>query len=236
MFRVAGLCPNAAEAATLREAMRDTAAFAEEGDWCVELHPKPDDFQLAMERTPEPGLCCIDVSGAGALELAAKVRERFPELRLLLLAQKEMPPTRYLRPSILPSALLLKPFGLAEARIAARELFLSAYKVKTLQSGTFTVTTRKGQIRLPYAEIRYFEAQGKKILVCAGSREYCFYATLESLSETLPKGFVRCHKGFIVNRSYVMEVSFQQGELTLTGGYIVPVSRSYRSLFRSSEL
>ena len=39
------------------------------------------------------------------------------------------------------------------------------------------------------------------------------------------KGFIRCHKGYLVNSRYIEKV--HGNELELSGGEVIPIGRSY---------
>ena len=81
---------------------------------------------------------------------------------------------------------------------------------------------------MPFEEILYFESQEKRIYLRTRSREYGFYDTLEQLSGRLPEGFLRCHKSFIVNLSFLRGVNLSRNTLDLEGDIAVPVSRTYK--------
>ena len=78
---------------------------------------------------------------------------------------------------------------------------------------------------VPVRDILYFESDKRKIIIhCAGEREYSFYGKLDSVEETLKKhDFVRCHQSFLINALKIS--SLRQGEVTLTDGSAVPVSK-----------
>lgn len=98
----------------------------------------------------------------------------------------------------------------------------------------FTFSTRDGVIRIPYSQILYFEARNKKIVVCTSRAETEFYSTLENLSNEIPTYFLRCHKGFIVNKLLVERADLKQNLLHLINGFQVPISRSYKTTVKEA--
>lgn len=50
-----------------------------------------------------------DVTAVGVLPILEQARSRNRELKLVLVADSTVPPVRYIRPSILPTALLWRP-------------------------------------------------------------------------------------------------------------------------------
>ena len=63
-----------------------------------------------------------------------------------------------------------------------------------------------------------------------------FYSTLENIAQKIPNYFLRCHKGFVVNKHLVDRVLLSENSLRLVGGVQVPVSRSYREAVREALL
>jgi DNA-binding LytR/AlgR family response regulator len=61
---------------------------------------------------------------------------------------------------------------------------------------------------------------------------HCFRETLGKLEKLLePKGFIRIHKGFLVNQLYIS--SIQADEIKMPDGKSLPVGRAYRDSARS---
>ena len=78
---------------------------------------------------------------------------------------------------------------------------------------------------VPARDILYFESDRRKVTVrCTGGRSYSFYEKLDNVELALKKNdFVRCHQSFLVNAGRIG--SIRQGELTLTDGSVIPVSK-----------
>ena len=73
-----------------------------------------------------------------------------------------------------------------------------------------------------------FDFGGYTEYVCS----ICGFSTQDNLSEKLPEQFVRCHRGFIVNKHKIKKVALSQNLIFLTDGYDVPLSRSYKSVVK----
>ena len=110
--------------------------------------------------------------------------------------------------------------------------------VSLYQSGSeedyMVVTSGKSVQRIAYRDILYFEAQNKLLRICLAHHVVTVRSSLNELEQTLPEGFVRCHRSYIVNRAYVESISLSEMELCLTSQERLPVSRSYKSAFRDS--
>lgn len=86
---------------------------------------------------------------------------------------------------------------------------------------------------IPQDQITSIEVQNKCCLINTHSRQYKTYRSLESLAESLePKVFFRCHRSFIVNLYHVN--SFNNQDITLTDGTLIPLSRSNRDAFKEA--
>ena len=97
---------------------------------------------------------------------------------------------------------------------------------------TLLIETREGKTYIPLSKIYYFEAREKKIYVRLKKQEFTFYDTIEHLEESLPEGFLRCHRSFIVSRSRVQKVMLSKNLIELEDGISLPLSRSYKPVFK----
>ena len=61
--------------------------------------------------------------------------------------------------------------------------------------------------------------------------EICFHGTVGQLQKELPPSFLRCHRGFIVNRDHILSVNRAEQMIELKNKIFVPLSRKYRDSF-----
>lgn len=178
-------------------------------------------------------MAVIDVTLAGGLEAARKVRTLFPAAEILILADISVPPTKYMCPSIRAAALLLRPVSQGwEEAMQEFFLLLLADQRKKDQNQVLKIENREGIFRVPFDRICYLEAREKKVFIRTPSEELGIAGTMEKLSEILPENFKRCHRSFIVNTEQIMKISFRENLLYLQSGLFVPISRSYRHVFK----
>lgn len=176
-----------------------------------------------------------DMSGAHDRAVFTEVRECCREAYLLVLAGPETSPLTFLTPAVAPSSLIIRPLSDAELERAAREMFVSirrAYQARQ-DKGCFTIAMREEQRRIPYSDIYYFEARGRKLYARLRDEEIGFSGTLDGLEDKLPQTFQRCHRSFIVNKNQIERVLLAQGMLSLWDGLAVPVSRSYKKAIKT---
>lgn len=228
-----GYCSVHAEARALADIAWDIAAKLDFQDWRGDVREKLDDFLRALESAAQLELCCMDVVPEGTIAAAERVRSAFAKAQLLLIAEPQISPTQYLKPSIRATSLLLRPYTNEQARMAMAELMRDWVRSEDVrQKDCFLIDTRQGRSWIPYGSISYFEARERKIFLCMNTKEIPFYDTLENLEQNLPNDFLRCHKGFIVNRWHIDRIVFSHNAIMLRDGAQIPISRSYKSAFK----
>ena len=82
------------------------------------------------------------------------------------------------------------------------------------------------EVCLLLSEIRYFESEGNYVKVYAESGSYRFRSTITAVECALrTEGFIRVHKGFLVNQSAIRLFGAEEAELT--DGSLLPVGKTY---------
>ena len=205
-------------------------------DVCFFVAQNIKELNEVLKKLSYVSVCCVDFSlhGEQAINI---IREHNLQTMVIILADVDISPSKYIRPSIMAAGLLLRPLTPKQVNNVLKSvLSAAADKEQTRVCGNemFTVNTREGAIKIPYSELLYFEARNKKIAACTGRFEAEFYSTLDSLDEKLPGYFIRCHKSFIINTLKVEQVNFPSNTIFLARGFSVPLSRSYRSSIREA--
>lgn len=98
----------------------------------------------------------------------------------------------------------------------------------------FTVSVGARLYKIPYKRIFYFEASEKKIMLYTENQRISFYDSLEAIGRRMAdKGFLRCHKGFVVNREKVESIDFSDMLIYMSNGATLPFSRTYKDVIRN---
>lgn len=232
MVSVAAYDENISELGQMIAMAKDLAARLTEDNWRFQKLTDMAQLRAYLEDAPFLDILLYDVTREEALTYLNQFRRTYRATGLLLLADRETSPMRYMRPGICADALLLRPWSKEQAREVLEELIIAYIESIQKKGGAdrfYVIDTKERSIRLPYDQIYYFEAREKKIYVCSGKEEFGFYCTIDRLEKELPKQFVRCHRGFIVNSVKIRKVALSQNLLYLTDDFEVPVSRSYRA-------
>jgi two-component system LytT family response regulator len=133
---------------------------------------------------------------------------------------------------------LLKPFD--EARFAkALQRAKTAVAAARRAAGAAKLPVQAGErtLLLGVDEIVAVAAEDNYVRVLAAGRTFLQRSTLAATEKVLrPAGFLRVHRGYLVNPAHVREISARDPrrlELTLSDGSSAPVSRRYRDLVQA---
>ncbi|MBR5089173.1 MAG: response regulator transcription factor [Ruminiclostridium sp.] len=126
-------------------------------------------------------------------------------------------------------SLQFHPFGFVRKAYLEKELSTvlgDALKELDGRDRHFHFRSSDGDVKIKTDEILYFEADGNYIKLFTANAEYRFRDTVTSLENALSgNGFVRIHKGFLVNQSGVKMINAE--ECVLENDVRLPVGRSY---------
>lgn len=90
----------------------------------------------------------------------------------------------------------------------------------------FHFRTAGKELSILLSDILYFEADGNYLIINTKSEAYRFRSTVADVESDLnPYGFIRIHKGFLVNQAAVR--MFGREEVELMDGVVLPLGKSY---------
>lgn len=209
------------------------AMLSDEDIQFIHYDPKKNIKEI-MNESDTVQAAIVDVTSKFGLELAAEIRELYPDVEIMIIADMTISPIKYLNPSIKASALLLKPFEKDLAYDTLKSFIKQFYVNQTSQDeeSNFFLKKKGEDIAIPYDSILYLEARNKKVFVICDAKEYGLYDSLETVKDIFPDYFVRCHRSFYVNRKRIANVKYAEGCIYLDNDEIIPVSRSYKSLLK----
>ena len=135
-----------------------------------------------------------------------------------------------------PAGVLVIPYQEDIMRVTLRRIlndYLSMHD-EADEADYMMVSAGKGQRRIAYRDILYLEAQDKLLNINTEHFSLSVRGSLNALAGTLPEDFIRCHRAYIVNRSYIERLDLPGMELQLTTQERLPISRSYKEALRES--
>lgn len=233
MFIVAGYSSRKRELKEVLQEIRANAAKSSEEDWEIKGYNSIGDFVEYIKSRELLNLACIDVSNDASVSVAEWIRKNNSDTTIMIFAGTEVSPVKYMKPSIMAASLLLYPFSHEQLEKTVYDLFrYMRSRTADNQEDTFVIKTKDARQHIPCEKIFYFEARNKKIYLNTSQREYGFYDTIDSLVEQLPSYFVRCHRGFLINKRKIKNVSLSQNIIELENDIVVPLSKSYKSVVK----
>ncbi len=162
----------------------------------------------------------IDMPGSSGLDIARLLADMQKKPLLVFVTSHD---------ELVYDSLQFHPFGFVRKGHMDRELpGILADCVEELDSREkhFCFHTASAGVKLQLDEILYFESEGNYLKLMAKDGEYRFRSTLSAVENTVSGcGFVRIHKGFLVNQAAVRILSPYEAELS--GGARLPIGRSY---------
>lgn len=93
-------------------------------------------------------------------------------------------------------------------------------------SDVFLCRNANQRKKIPLQKISHFEIRGRIVTVYFNDETFDFYSSINTIEETLKgKNFIRCHRSYLVNFSYINSVN--KTNLLLTNGMKVPLGSTY---------
>ncbi len=219
-----------AEKQLLITCVRDVMALLSDEALQIYAFTKQKDAVRCLENGCLLSMAITEIGSGEDIAFAEWLRQKQEHAEIFLVAESSISPMQYMTPKIRASSLLLRPFSRNQARQAMREYLLACHRKNLKESGAaIWIENREGKIAVPYADILFVEVRKKKLYVRTRDRQYVKYDSLENLVQKMPKHFFRCHRSFVVNLDYFVEVRFSENLIYLDYEITVPLSRTYRA-------
>ncbi len=164
----------------------------------------------------------VDLNDIDGIEVAKYIMERDKYVKFIILSRT----TKYVFEGydILAVKYLIKPA--IEDKIE-KELF-KVIKMQNITEKFYQINKKGIKKLIDLNEIYYFEANQRKVNVFMKNCNIDYYEKLENIEFALKKkGFIRCHRSYMVNISKINEI--KKDDLILTNGDILPIGRKYKS-------
>lgn len=175
-----------------------------------------------MDRTVDVIFLDIVMAGYNGLDTAKKLRERGCKAELVFLTAK--PEYVFDSFEVSPAYYILKN-QMTKKRL--EEVFLKAVSTSgKKRKELFTCENAAVRRNIPVSDIYYFEVQNRKVTVYYNNQSFVFYASLEEVEQRLASDvFVRIHRSYLVNLSYVEGI--ERNFIVLTGEIRLPLGITY---------
>lgn len=182
-----------------------------------------------VEQADSLDIAMLEMSANNSKDFAVMLRKKFRDIMLVLVAEGS-DPSSYIVPEIFMNALVIRSSDPEKINSTIKKSFewfcQNNYKSS---NSCYSFKGKDGRMMIDYSNIAFFESREKRIVLSTDNEEYYFYDTIDNLVKVLPSEFVRCHRSFIVNVDRIQKVRLSDNCLFLDNGFIVPLSRSYKS-------
>ena len=126
-------------------------------------------------------------------------------------------------------SLMFHPFGFIRKNCLDEELekvLRDCEKELSQKEKYFSFKSGNENVRLKISEIHYLESEGNYLKLYAEKEMYRIRDTIASVEEELSeKGFIRFHRGFLVNQQAVKILRVDEAEIVT--GERIPIGRNY---------
>lgn len=140
----------------------------------------------------------IDMPGISGMEIAAKLNEEKESVLLIFVTSYE---------AFVYDTFQYQPFDFIRKSRYEKDLGISlerAVRQLSNEKTEYTLKTSGSIIRIPLAEILYFESCANYVRVVTASDEYKEKKTIHEIENELNMhGFIRLHRGYLVNQAAV---------------------------------
>lgn len=104
--------------------------------------------------------------------------------------------------------------------------------IKSNASQVLEIKSDKRVHRISPSDILYVESLGNYVTYHLKSRKLISYESLNDVSDKLGSDFLRIHKSYVINKSYVNSYNYEDVEI---GSAKIPFGRAYRSQVQFEE-
>lgn len=208
-----------------------TQAFTETG-CAAEIFKTTDSFALLahMKANPIDALFLdIDMPRLGGMDIAQALLDEGSRTLLVFVTHHD---------ALVYQSFQYHPFGFIRKSHFEEEIpAVAASIARELQKKCAFFTFKSGDrfCRVPLSDILYFESESNYLRLHCTDSVYRFRGTLSALEQELGAGgFIRTHKGFLVNQQHIFAIRGE--EIQLVGGEMLPIGRTNRDSIKQAIL
>ncbi|MBO4989226.1 MAG: response regulator transcription factor [Clostridia bacterium] len=190
----------------------------------IEIFDSMRKLERALEETVfDLFLLDIDMGGMDGIEFGQRLRAKKNKTEIIYVSNRE---------DRVFESLEVRPFGFVRKSNFLKDMasvmrrFLQKAEQRKKDEAPIVVSSKGSLINVSVENLMYIEGAGKNQLfhLTNGDREIVVQDSLENLEEkTRERGFLRVHKGFLVNYRFISVIG--RSDITLLNGETIPLSR-----------
>lgn len=171
----------------------------------------------------------IDMPVFTGMDIAAVLNEKYPNTILVFVTSHD---------ALVYQSFAYRPFGFIRKTYLDEELQSVIERIeRELRKRKRDIVIAKGQElhRILIQDILYIEAEGNYLNVHTRNDILRIRETMTNMeTELCEKGFIRCHKGYLINAEYIEKCKAAEVDLRVDGILkTIPIGRSYEKEVRS---
>ena len=207
-----------------------TAFIGKEFSFCkVQSFLDGKEFLTSSDERPDVLLVDIDMPGMSGMDVASELAsEKAQTLIVFVTAHDEL----------VYDSFKYHPFAFVRKKFLEEELrgvLADCQKEIEGRNKRFVFQNASKMVNLAQREILYFEGQANYLAIHTVDGEYRMRSTMTAVENELENcGFLRIHKGFLVNLEHVRILKTE--ELELDNGEVLPIGKSYSDSAKKSIL
>lgn len=171
----------------------------------------------------------IDMPSLSGMDIAQSLMDN--EIKTLLIFVTSHDALVYQSFKYHPFGFIRKSHFDEEIRTVVKSLVVELQK----KNEYFTFKTNEGFFKVLFSDILYLESESNYINLHCADKQYRFRSTITSLEkEFASKGFIRTHKGFLVNQQHIFAI--KGDDLELNNKELLPIGRTNRESVKKAIL
>ena len=172
----------------------------------------------------------IQMEGLNGMDTARALRAKAEETILIFVTGSK----EYVFEAFDVSAFhyLLKPLMEEKLAEVLERALDEVNRWKMQEKKQLLIQTRNRNYNLDQNTILYLESRGKKVEIHTSGEAIEVYASISKLEEQLGSGFYRCHRGYLVNLSYITEYRTDRIRLS-SGDEVYLAKEKYQSFVKT---
>lgn len=206
--------------------------YSQEQCCCVEVEEFSSGEELLAAFAPHTySLLFLDVymGDLNGLETAEAIRKLDPECLLVFVTASRDHAVEGFGVEALHY--LLKPIGMEQVQ----EVFRRGAAVLQSAMQCITFMADRMPMRIPLRAIAYIEVYDKTCFIYTGQQCMKTYMTLEELEQQLDKSiFLRCHRSYIVNMRYIVNV--EDADFVLGSAVRIPIAKAKKAAIKKQYM
>ena len=177
-------------------------------------------IKACPEKLPDLLLLDIDMPGISGMEVAAALAEEKARTLIVFVTAHD---------ELVYDSFKYHPFAFVRKKYMEEELLnvlQDCQKEIDSRNKSFVFQNGSQTVNLAQSEILYFEGQANYLAIHTSSGDYRMRSTMTAVEKDLENcGFLRIHKGFLVNLEHVRILKTEG--LELDNGELLPIGKSY---------